>query len=205
MLAILWGGVLNKLNNHIAAILCFLSGSIVPECVWVYLSVCCLFFHAHIEVVICISLFCLCVLQWLFSCVQSLCLDWICVQTELSELTIQHITVACLLSLQDLGNKKENKTPVMSYCAVSSIESSHKSPVTDVQWLPKTFEVLRDWRAKGLEGINNCWELLFPPGAHEPTLSPSTRLLLFSVWIKGVFVWLHSNSLRKAIFRSQPP
>ncbi|XP_026002507.1 dynein axonemal intermediate chain 3 isoform X2 [Astatotilapia calliptera] len=43
----------------------------------------------------------------------------------------------------DLGNKKENKTPVMSYCAVSSIESSHKSPVTDVQWLPKTFEVTR--------------------------------------------------------------
>ncbi|XP_076731589.1 dynein axonemal intermediate chain 3 isoform X5 [Maylandia zebra] len=44
---------------------------------------------------------------------------------------------------KDLGNKKENKTPVMSYCAVSSIESSHKSPVTDVQWLPKTFEVTR--------------------------------------------------------------
>ncbi|XP_006804082.1 WD repeat-containing protein 63 [Neolamprologus brichardi] len=43
----------------------------------------------------------------------------------------------------DLGNKKENKTPVMRYCAVSSIESSHKSPVTDVQWLPKTFEVTR--------------------------------------------------------------
>uniref|UniRef100_A0A3Q4I4Z7 Dynein axonemal intermediate chain 3 n=1 Tax=Neolamprologus brichardi TaxID=32507 RepID=A0A3Q4I4Z7_NEOBR len=60
--------------------------------------------------------------------------------TRPNKLTIQHITVACLLSLQDLGNKKENKTPVMRYCAVSSIESSHKSPVTDVQWLPKTFE-----------------------------------------------------------------
>uniref|UniRef100_A0A3Q4N2J0 Dynein axonemal intermediate chain 3 n=1 Tax=Neolamprologus brichardi TaxID=32507 RepID=A0A3Q4N2J0_NEOBR len=45
-----------------------------------------------------------------------------------------------LLFHSDLGNKKENKTPVMRYCAVSSIESSHKSPVTDVQWLPKTFE-----------------------------------------------------------------
>uniref|UniRef100_A0A3P8N6Q8 Dynein axonemal intermediate chain 3 n=1 Tax=Astatotilapia calliptera TaxID=8154 RepID=A0A3P8N6Q8_ASTCA len=40
-------------------------------------------------------------------------------------------------------SKQSNKTPVMSYCAVSSIESSHKSPVTDVQWLPKTFEVTR--------------------------------------------------------------
>ncbi|KAM7409818.1 hypothetical protein PAMA_001357 [Pampus argenteus] len=42
----------------------------------------------------------------------------------------------------DLYDNKENKTPVR-YCAVSAIESSHKAPITDVQWLPQTFEVTR--------------------------------------------------------------
>ncbi|KAG2461605.1 WDR63 protein, partial [Polypterus senegalus] len=34
-----------------------------------------------------------------------------------------------------------NDTPVMRYCAVSSIEGGHKAPVTDVQWLPDYYEV----------------------------------------------------------------
>ncbi|KAA0706513.1 WD repeat-containing protein 63 [Triplophysa tibetana] len=38
---------------------------------------------------------------------------------------------------------KKNDTPVVRYCAVSGIENGHKSPITDVQWLPETFEVSR--------------------------------------------------------------
>ncbi|XP_030583005.1 dynein axonemal intermediate chain 3 isoform X2 [Archocentrus centrarchus] len=52
----------------------------------------------------------------------------------------------------DLDDIKENKTPVLRYCAVSAVESSHKSPVTDVQWLPRTFEVTRT----GLPVENKC-------------------------------------------------
>uniref|UniRef100_A0A669CK45 Dynein axonemal intermediate chain 3 n=1 Tax=Oreochromis niloticus TaxID=8128 RepID=A0A669CK45_ORENI len=82
--------------------------------------------------------------------------------------TIQHITVACLLSHQDF-DKKENKTPVMRYCAVSSIESSHKSPVTDVQWLPKTFEQDVDQKTmmtpysipKTFKHLDRTWKPLF--------------------------------------------
>ncbi|KAM9385770.1 LOW QUALITY PROTEIN: dynein axonemal intermediate chain 3 [Pholidichthys leucotaenia] len=40
-------------------------------------------------------------------------------------------------------NNIENKTPVISYCALSASESRHKAPITDVQWLPQTFEVTR--------------------------------------------------------------
>ncbi|KAM4629289.1 dynein axonemal intermediate chain 3 [Polymixia lowei] len=39
--------------------------------------------------------------------------------------------------------KEKNETPVVRYCAVSAIENSHKAPITDVQWLPETFEVTR--------------------------------------------------------------
>ncbi|KAI3368543.1 hypothetical protein L3Q82_025551 [Scortum barcoo] len=42
----------------------------------------------------------------------------------------------------DLDDKKKNETPVMRHCAVSAVESSHKAPITDVQWLPPTFEAL---------------------------------------------------------------
>ncbi|XP_016526274.1 dynein axonemal intermediate chain 3 isoform X1 [Poecilia formosa] len=40
----------------------------------------------------------------------------------------------------DLNDSKEN-IPIVRFCAVSALESSHKAPVTDVQWLPPTFEV----------------------------------------------------------------
>ncbi|XP_039984181.1 dynein intermediate chain 3, axonemal isoform X2 [Xiphias gladius] len=43
----------------------------------------------------------------------------------------------------DLDDNKENKTPVVRHCAVSALESSHKARITDVQWLPPTFEVTR--------------------------------------------------------------
>uniref|UniRef100_A0A8C7LVS9 Dynein axonemal intermediate chain 3 n=1 Tax=Oncorhynchus mykiss TaxID=8022 RepID=A0A8C7LVS9_ONCMY len=40
-------------------------------------------------------------------------------------------------------HKRENETPVVRYCAVSGIENGHKAPITDIQWLPGTFEVSR--------------------------------------------------------------
>ncbi|XP_068445744.1 dynein axonemal intermediate chain 3 isoform X2 [Clinocottus analis] len=45
--------------------------------------------------------------------------------------------------LFDLEDNKEIKTPVVRFCAVSALESSHKAPITDVQWLPPTFEVTK--------------------------------------------------------------
>ncbi len=66
------------------------------------------------------------------------------------------LCLLCLTSHQDLDDNKENKTPVVRYCAVSALESSHKAPITDVQWLPPTFEVhgaegQRGWKDKQLQ------------------------------------------------------
>uniref|UniRef100_A0A8C4Z2H7 Dynein axonemal intermediate chain 3 n=1 Tax=Gadus morhua TaxID=8049 RepID=A0A8C4Z2H7_GADMO len=44
---------------------------------------------------------------------------------------------------KDLEEKRKNDVPVVHYCAISAIESGHKAPITDVQWLPETFEVSR--------------------------------------------------------------
>ncbi|KAK7129485.1 hypothetical protein R3I94_017637 [Phoxinus phoxinus] len=38
---------------------------------------------------------------------------------------------------------KNDVIPVVRYCAVSGIENGHKAPVTDIQWLPETFELSR--------------------------------------------------------------
>ncbi|KAJ3599275.1 hypothetical protein NHX12_033238, partial [Muraenolepis orangiensis] len=43
----------------------------------------------------------------------------------------------------DLEEKRQNEVPVVRYCAVSAIENGHKAPITDIQWLPETFEVTR--------------------------------------------------------------
>ncbi|XP_010900416.2 WD repeat-containing protein 63 [Esox lucius] len=45
--------------------------------------------------------------------------------------------------LQVFEDTRDNETSVVRYCAVSSIEHGHKAPVTDIQWLPETFEVSR--------------------------------------------------------------
>ncbi|KAL7863998.1 hypothetical protein AOLI_G00154180 [Acnodon oligacanthus] len=39
--------------------------------------------------------------------------------------------------------KQEKDTPVVRYCAVSGIDSGHRAPITDIQWLPDGFEVSR--------------------------------------------------------------
>ncbi|KAF5901430.1 WD repeat-containing protein 63 isoform X1, partial [Clarias magur] len=39
--------------------------------------------------------------------------------------------------------KQHGDTPVVRYCAVSGIETGHRGPVTDVQWLPDSYEVSR--------------------------------------------------------------
>ncbi|XP_048034159.1 dynein axonemal intermediate chain 3 isoform X1 [Megalobrama amblycephala] len=46
---------------------------------------------------------------------------------------------------KNISNKldKNNAVPVVRYCAVSGIENGHKAPITDIQWLPETFEVSR--------------------------------------------------------------
>ncbi|RXN11979.1 WD repeat-containing 63 [Labeo rohita] len=43
---------------------------------------------------------------------------------------------------KNISNKLDkNETPVVRYCAVSGIENGHKAPITDIQWLPETFEL----------------------------------------------------------------
>ncbi|XP_072552313.1 dynein axonemal intermediate chain 3 [Salminus brasiliensis] len=37
----------------------------------------------------------------------------------------------------------ETDSPVVRYCAVSGVENGHRAPITDLQWLPDTFEVSR--------------------------------------------------------------
>ncbi|XP_034036690.1 WD repeat-containing protein 63 [Thalassophryne amazonica] len=42
-----------------------------------------------------------------------------------------------------LCDDREDQIPAVRYCAVSALASSHKAPITDVQWIPHTFEVTR--------------------------------------------------------------
>ncbi|XP_034559103.1 WD repeat-containing protein 63 isoform X2 [Notolabrus celidotus] len=71
----------------------------------------------------------------------------------------------------ELGDSKE-KTPVVCYCAVSSTESSHKAPITDVQWLPPTFEVTRTGLA--VENKNNI-------SVQVVTCSPDGAIMFWDV------------------------
>ncbi|XP_074523900.1 dynein axonemal intermediate chain 3 isoform X2 [Halichoeres trimaculatus] len=71
----------------------------------------------------------------------------------------------------ELGDSKE-KTPVVCYCAVSSTESSHKAPITDVQWLPPTFEVTKTGVA--VENKNNI-------SVQVITCSPDGALMFWDV------------------------
>ncbi|XP_015237343.1 PREDICTED: WD repeat-containing protein 63 [Cyprinodon variegatus] len=41
----------------------------------------------------------------------------------------------------DLNDNKVNRTPVVPYCVESENKSSHRAPITDLQWLPPTFQV----------------------------------------------------------------
>lgn len=71
---------------------------------------------------------------WMAFVLNRICLIWLICQILLYSVFL------CLLSLQDLNDSREN-IPIVRFCAVSALESSHKAPVTDVQWLPPTFEV----------------------------------------------------------------
>ncbi|XP_042368184.1 dynein axonemal intermediate chain 3 [Plectropomus leopardus] len=72
----------------------------------------------------------------------------------------------------DLDDNKENKTPVVRFCAVSALESSHKAPITDVQWLPPTFEVTRTGVA-----VENKYNI----SAQLVTFSPDCSIMFWDV------------------------
>ncbi|KAI4828532.1 hypothetical protein KUCAC02_022614 [Chaenocephalus aceratus] len=72
----------------------------------------------------------------------------------------------------DLDDNKGNKTPVVRYCAVSALESSHKAPITDVQWLPPTFEVTK--LGLPVENKNNV-------SVQVVTCSPDCALMFWDV------------------------
>ncbi|XP_058494774.1 dynein axonemal intermediate chain 3 [Solea solea] len=72
----------------------------------------------------------------------------------------------------DLGDNKGNKTPVVRYCAVSAVDSSHKARITDVQWLPPTFEVTR---------MGNPVENKYNTSVQVVTCSPDCAILFWDV------------------------
>ncbi|KAK2179552.1 hypothetical protein NP493_483g01017 [Ridgeia piscesae] len=47
------------------------------------------------------------------------------------------------MALAGFETENTHETPVVRYCAVSSIDHSHKAPVADLQWLPDHMEVNR--------------------------------------------------------------
>ncbi|KAK3518630.1 hypothetical protein QTP70_006072 [Hemibagrus guttatus] len=51
------------------------------------------------------------------------------------------IVGGCMNGQQYFTYKQHSDTLVVRYCAVSGFESGHRGPVTDVQWLPDSFEV----------------------------------------------------------------
>ena len=42
----------------------------------------------------------------------------------------------CYCSQPGFEDPNALKTPIVRYCAVSSIEHGHKAPITDIQWMP---------------------------------------------------------------------
>ncbi|XP_054871078.1 dynein axonemal intermediate chain 3 isoform X2 [Amphiprion ocellaris] len=72
----------------------------------------------------------------------------------------------------DLDDNKENNTPVARYCAVSALQSGRKAPITDVQWLPQTFEVTR----RGLPMEN-----MYKVSVQVVTCSPYSTIMFWDV------------------------
>ncbi|KAF7202719.1 dynein axonemal intermediate chain 3 [Nothobranchius furzeri] len=72
----------------------------------------------------------------------------------------------------NLNTIKENKAPVLHVCAMSAIESSHKAPITDLHWLPQTFEVTDT----GLPVENEL-----KTSVHIVTCSPDCTIMFWSM------------------------
>ncbi|KAK1896340.1 WD repeat-containing protein 63 [Dissostichus eleginoides] len=89
----------------------------------------------------------------------------------------------------DLDDNKENKTPVVRYCAVSALESSHKAPITDVQWLPPTFEVTK--LGLPVENKNNV-------SVQVVTCSPDCALMFWDVRVTKLLSQSGSNRKQNA-------
>lgn len=47
----------------------------------------------------------------------------------------------CLITQPGFEDGTALETPIVRYCAVSSIENSHRGPITDLLWIPDHYEV----------------------------------------------------------------
>ncbi|XP_051803637.1 dynein axonemal intermediate chain 3 isoform X2 [Acanthochromis polyacanthus] len=83
-----------------------------------------------------------------------------------------HITCLQGTGIFDRDDNKENNTPAACYCAVSALQSSRKDPITDVQWLPQTFEVTR----RGLPMEN-----IYKVSVQVVTCSPCSTVMFWDV------------------------
>lgn len=71
----------------------------------------------------------------------------------------------------------ELQTPIMRYAAVSAIEHSHVTPVTDIQWVPDHFEVILAYFIVFYSYVMNVIVVL--PLGNCYILSPSYGLTTF--------------------------
>ena len=52
-----------------------------------------------------------------------------------------YLVLFCFLLQPGFEDENSLDTPIVRYCAVSSIEHSHRAPISDLQWVPDHFEV----------------------------------------------------------------
>nr|XP_046246791.1 dynein axonemal intermediate chain 3 isoform X2 [Scatophagus argus] len=95
----------------------------------------------------------------------------------------------------DFDDGEKNKTPVVHYCAVSALESRHKAPITDVQWLPPTFEVTR----MGLPVENKC-----NISVQVATCSPDCTLMFWDLRVQKRLSRSASDKKQNVDQKTQP-
>ncbi|XP_035996774.1 WD repeat-containing protein 63 [Fundulus heteroclitus] len=94
----------------------------------------------------------------------------------------------------DLKDNKENTTPVARFCAISPVESRHKAQITDVQWLPQTFEVT---------GMGVPVENTMKVSVQVVSCSPDCTLRFWDVRLPNLLI--HTPSDRKQAVAQKTP
>ncbi|KAJ7410142.1 hypothetical protein WISP_111177 [Willisornis vidua] len=96
--------------------------------------------------------------------------------------------------------QSSTEPPLVTYCAVSSIEYSHKRPVTDIQWLP----AIEHQEKPSYEKVNKEKKLYMAPGV------PDTSKPLDLCWkplikdgVIGYFDWKIDNNSAKPVSQKQ--
>ena len=80
----------------------------------------------------------------------------------ISSLKLEHNFLLTIFQPIFLLEPDMNKEEMyIRHCAVSSIENGHKKVITDIHWLPDTFEVSLNGFVVFFCWIENIWKILF--------------------------------------------